>query len=182
MKSKKMKKRAIILFVVVSMALCVSCTSQDTGISKMEEEARATQNIADTSVAYHDEDEAMLQPSTGQKAQLTLFLFEEKTESAYTYSLYRDGEFVEGGDPMIDENNPLSVLRSSSVEPNVFLLFYNGDDSVDKVVFADEDENALYEIGLEDNTRVKILAGKDFSSVTCSLLVKDNAVVKKSAI
>ena len=176
------KTRTIILSVVVIMVLCVSCTRQETDIGKMEEIARATQNIADTSTAYRDETEVALQPSTGQKAQLTLFLFEEKEKSAYTYSLYRDGEFVEGGDPMIDKSNTLSVLRSSSVQPDIFLLFYSGDASVDKVIFADEDEKALYEIGLENTTRVKILTKKVFSNVTCYYLVKDNAVIKKSAI
>lgn len=171
-----MKKKLLpaTIFVLLLAGIFIQYEFNGDSLDKIEDEARTTQNIEENATLYYDVFETS---ESNEKVKLALLLFEE--ENKFTYSLYRNGEFVEGGAPMIDEYNAVSVLRSFIINDELFLIFYSGDTSVDKLAFVDCFGNVLDEIELTKGAYTKILKGNEVKNAEYYQLLKGNKVIKK---
>ena len=159
-----MKKRTAVLVMIAAICfisfVCMKNIfwTETENIESIEIDARLTQKIPNTYTAY-----TCVKDET---RQATAFLFSSKEMDDFVYAFYLGEDFVMGGKPILDANNPISFERTKIDDTEIILFFSKGNVEGGEAIFEDNDGNILKQIMLVNEPMIQILEERELIRAT----------------
>lgn len=167
-----MKKRTAV-FVMIAAICCISFVltknllwTETENIESLETDARITQRIPNAYTAYTCVKDLSLRHESDETRQATAFLFSSKEMDDFVYAFYLGEDFVMGGKPILDANNPISFERTKIDDTEIILFFSKGNVEGGEAIFEDNDGNILKQIMLVNEPMIQILEERELIRAT----------------
>ena len=165
-----MKKRTAVLVMIAAICfisfVCMKNIfwTETENIESIEIDARLTQKIPNTYTAYTCVKDLSLRHESDETRQA--FLFSSKEMDDFVYAFYLGEDFVMGGKPILDANNPISFERTKIDDTEIILFFSKGNVEGGEAIFEDNDGNILKQIMLVNEPMIQILEERELIRAT----------------